>query len=279
MGQKINSNFLRLNYKQYEWFTKYNDKNKEESSLFLFQDLEIKVFLKSFFKSYGMVLIFCKIYRTNSILKIFLSYNITKKTEFLINKTLLISKKKSFFKFCKKSFASKILTSLNLFTKKKLSIFIIFQNINKGLSLRVKKPIKKKSLKKVLLQLKNFKRLKIFNEFLSIFFIILQKKNSSKLLIEFISFQFNKLKKHNFFFNLLFRLSKLMVNSNFSCLYGLKILISGRCNGRPRSRQKYIIIGKIPLQTISANIKYLESVSFTKNGTFGLKLWIFQNKF
>ena len=166
-----------------------------------------------------------------------------------------------------------------MFTKKKLSIFFVFQNINKGLSLKIKKFIKIKSLKKIRLQLKNFKRLKFFNEFIATFFTIMQKKTSSKLLIEFISFQFNKLKRHNFFFSLLFKLSKLIINSKFSCLYGLKILISGRFNGRPRSRKRYIVIGKIPLQTISANINYLESTSFTKNGTFGLKLWVFENKF
>ena len=54
MGQKINSNFFRLNYKQYEWSIKYNNKNKEESSLFLSQNLEIKNF---FIRKYFYILI------------------------------------------------------------------------------------------------------------------------------------------------------------------------------------------------------------------------------
>mgnify|MGYP001294315192 CR=1 FL=1 len=56
---------------------------------------------------------------------------------------------------------------------------------------------------------------------------------------------------------------------------GLKIRINGRFNGAARSKTRVFQINKIPLQTLDANIQYYQSISYTLNGTFGVKLWVY----
>jgi small subunit ribosomal protein S3 len=65
-----------------------------------------------------------------------------------------------------------------------------------------------------------------------------------------------------------------MVNSKFSCINGMKVLIKGRLNGRPRSSSKLLQVGKVSLQTLDAKINYSQSVAFSQHGTFGIKVWI-----
>ena len=66
-----------------------------------------------------------------------------------------------------------------------------------------------------------------------------------------------------------------MFNKEFSKCKGIKIKIKGRFNGAPRARDKYILIGNgVPALTIDSKIDYAEDVSFTANGTFGVKVWI-----
>jgi small subunit ribosomal protein S3 len=57
----------------------------------------------------------------------------------------------------------------------------------------------------------------------------------------------------------------------------MKIKIKGRFNGAPRAKHKIIIIGKgVPNLTIDAKIDYSEETAYTINGTFGVKVWIYE---
>ena len=80
MGQKTNSNLLRLGYKYKtnNWDSKYCIKNKNEVSLFLFQDLEIKRFVYRFFKQYNIIIHKCEVNRSQTLLKLFISYYLSK---------------------------------------------------------------------------------------------------------------------------------------------------------------------------------------------------------
>jgi ribosomal protein S3 len=82
------------------------------------------------------------------------------------------------------------------------------------------------------------------------------------------------MKQHNFFLNFFKRTLILMINSKISCIHGIKVLIKGRFNGKPRSSSKLLQIGKISLQTLDAKISYSQSVAFSQYGTFGIKVWI-----
>ena len=61
MGQKTNPTIFNLSLKNAEWKSKYIEKNKEESSLFLYQDIEIRNYLDQVFKNFGLLIHNCKI--------------------------------------------------------------------------------------------------------------------------------------------------------------------------------------------------------------------------
>ncbi len=59
---------------------------------------------------------------------------------------------------------------------------------------------------------------------------------------------------------------------------GAKIKVSGRLNGAEISRSDWMIFGRMPLQTIRANIDYGEATSFNTYGTVGIKVWIYKGE-
>ena len=85
------------------------------------------------------------------------------------------------------------------------------------------------------------------------------------------------MKRHYKFLSTIKRCLSLFVSSKLSRINGIKIIIGGRFNGRPRSKHTAITIGQIPLQSISYNVDSSKSTAFTPNGTFGVKGWICEN--
>lgn len=59
---------------------------------------------------------------------------------------------------------------------------------------------------------------------------------------------------------------------------GLKIKISGRLNGIEMARSEWIREGRIPLQTIIADMQYCSDVAHTKYGLLGIKIWVYSGK-
>ncbi|NPV02613.1 MAG: 30S ribosomal protein S3 [Brevinematales bacterium] len=55
---------------------------------------------------------------------------------------------------------------------------------------------------------------------------------------------------------------------------GIKIRISGRLNGAEIARTEEFKEGRIPLSTLSADIDYCMSQSYTEMGVIGIKVWI-----
>jgi len=104
-----------------------------------------------------------------------------------------------------------------------------------------------------------------------------QKKNSAELLGNWITLQLSKLKIHNQFLAFLNVALVLLLNSYFSNIKGIKILIKGRLNNKPRKQTKIIQAGKISLQTFESVINQSQSTAYTKNGTLGIKVWICEN--
>jgi small subunit ribosomal protein S3 len=131
-----------------------------------------------------------------------------------------------------------------------------------------------KSLKRNILKLRTYFKSLFFKECINILIIVIKKKNSAKLLAEFLAFQFSVLKRHNYFLNFLKRVLILTLNSELSLIYGIKLSIKGRLNGKPRAKNKMLLIGKVPLNSLDAKINYSFSVGYSKYGTFGIKVWI-----
>nr|QVQ56788.1 ribosomal protein S3 [Erythrocystis saccata] len=59
---------------------------------------------------------------------------------------------------------------------------------------------------------------------------------------------------------------------------GIKIQISGRLNGAEIARKEWSREGRVPLQTLKANIDYAYARANTIYGILGVKIWLFKNK-
>lgn len=59
---------------------------------------------------------------------------------------------------------------------------------------------------------------------------------------------------------------------------GAKIKLSGRLNGAEIARQDHLARGRMPLQTLRANIDYAEATAFNTYGTIGIKVWIYKGE-
>lgn len=59
---------------------------------------------------------------------------------------------------------------------------------------------------------------------------------------------------------------------------GAKIRVSGRLNGAEISRHDSLSNGKMPLQTLRANVDYGEATAYNTYGTIGIKVWIYKGE-
>lgn len=57
---------------------------------------------------------------------------------------------------------------------------------------------------------------------------------------------------------------------------GVKVMLSGRLDGVEMSRVEWTKRGRIPLQTIRANLDYALAEARTTYGTIGIKVWIYK---
>lgn len=276
MGQKANSNVLRLSLKKNEWKSKYIEQLSEESSFYIYNDLEIRKYLDRFFHLHGLILHNCKINCSNNTVDIFISYFITVKALKFVRS--FRNKKKSAISVnqLRLNFTEILLESMTQFTNRKTNVSFTFYNLNGKLSLKLNRT-QISSLKKIKVQLKQFARASFFKETMNVLFVVIQKRRSSKLLAQFIAFQLSSTKRHNFFLIFLKQALSLMLQSTLSSASGVKIVIKGRFNGAPRSRSKIIQIGNVPLQFFEAKICYSQTTAYTPNGTFGIKVWICEN--
>jgi len=272
MGQKTNSNILRLGLKKKEWNSKYIEKQAEELSFYVYNDLEIKKYLDRFFQLHGLILHDCKINYSSNSIDVFVSYFATKRA---LKSQNFKSKKKATTLSNKRDsdFVEILLESLTQFTNKKINISFTFQNLNGMFSLKFTKR-QVFLLRNIKLQLSQFSRSVFFKEAITLLSVVVQKRQSSKLLAQFIAFQFSVTKRHNFFLVFLKQALTLMLRSSVSKVLGLKIIISGRFNGAPRARSNIIQIGSVPLQSFKSRISHAQSTAYTPNGTFGIKVWI-----
>ena len=59
---------------------------------------------------------------------------------------------------------------------------------------------------------------------------------------------------------------------------GAKIMVKGRLDGAEIARDQHLEKGKLPLQTLRANIDYGTATAFTTYGTIGIKIWIYKGE-
>lgn len=56
---------------------------------------------------------------------------------------------------------------------------------------------------------------------------------------------------------------------------GIKIRVSGRLGGTEIARAEWYLVGKLPLQTLKADIDYGFTEAFTDYGQIGIKVWVY----
>jgi small subunit ribosomal protein S3 len=66
---------------------------------------------------------------------------------------------------------------------------------------------------------------------------------------------------------------KVMANRD---VQGVRIALSGRLGGAEMSRQEEIKRGRVPLQTLRADIDFAREIAYLPYGTIGIKVWIYR---
>ena len=59
---------------------------------------------------------------------------------------------------------------------------------------------------------------------------------------------------------------------------GIKIQVSGRLNGAEIARSEWVRKGRVPLQTLRADIDYATKEANTIYGVLGIKIWLFKSE-
>ena len=59
---------------------------------------------------------------------------------------------------------------------------------------------------------------------------------------------------------------------------GARIALAGRLDGSEMARREWLSKGKVPLQTIRANIDYAQEEALTIYGKIGIKVWIYKGE-
>lgn len=59
---------------------------------------------------------------------------------------------------------------------------------------------------------------------------------------------------------------------------GVRVVLAGRINGAEIGRTEKYNLGRLPLQTLRADIDYAQRPAFTKSGYVGVKVWIYKGE-
>lgn len=192
MGQKTNANIFRLG-KTKTWGFKYYEKKSTESSLYSFNNLELEKFIFKLFKDNGFLITHCKIYSSESITQIIITYYNTFKTITLLEKInqeqkiKFVSNSKDLNYRKKRKFRKKF-----VFFKQNSKNIFLYNKIKHTKLLDSKSKIQRLKLINYYKTLKNIKKYKNINEILTNQFLeslfntlILFKKKQGKFQLTF----------------------------------------------------------------------------------------------
>jgi ribosomal protein S3 len=171
-----------------------------------------------------------------------------------------------------KGVLAQIFKVLNLFISNPITININVCCLNKNLHFL--KSDKKKPFLSLQRFQNRFKNTPFFKEGIELLFDIVYNTNSANLLARFIAFQLKKVKRQKFLLSFLKQTLTLLLDSNLAKLKGIKIILKGRLNGVPRAKHKIIIIGDVPVQSISSKMDYAQTTAHNSNGSYGIKVWL-----
>ncbi len=73
-------------------------------------------------------------------------------------------------------------------------------------------------------------------------------------------------------------IKKAMQRAHAAKVSGIKIQVSGRLNGAEMARSEWIREGRVPLQTLRADVDYSAKEANTIYGILGIKVWLFKDE-
>jgi ribosomal protein S3 len=167
-----------------------------------------------------------------------------------------------------KGFIIDLFTVLNVFLGTQSTITVNFCCINKNVEFI-------RSIQKhPFISFQKFKNAPFFKEGIELLFNVAYNTNSANLLAKFIASQLRRVKRHKFLLSFLKQTLTTLLSSNLAKIKGVKIIVKGRLNGVPRAKHKSIIVGDIPIQTISAKLECSQATAHNSNGSYGIKVWV-----
>ena len=163
---------------------------------------------------------------------------------------------------------NQIFTVLSSFLGNQLNVTMNFCCVNKNVHFL------KSNQEKTFISFQKFRSTPFLKEGIELLFNVAYNRNSANLLAKFIAFQFKKVKRHKFLLSFLKQTLTILSASSLSKIKGVKIIVKGRLNGVPRAKHKIILIGDVPVQTISAKLDYSQATAHNSNGSYGIKVWV-----
>ena len=157
---------------------------------------------------------------------------------------------------------------LSLFSNDRLNMTLNFCCVNKDLYFL------KFSKEKIFMSLQKFRNTPFFKEGIELLFNVAYSSNSANLLAKFIALQLKKIKRQKFFLSFLKQSLTVLSSSDQSKIKGVKIVVKGRLNGVPRAKQKIMVIGDVPTQSIAAKVDYSQATIHNSSGSYGIQVWV-----
>lgn len=178
-----------------------------------------------------------------------------------------------FLKFLSKSFS---------FFKK--SVFLLnFENLNKDINKKITTFLFQKFKKRGYNLFS--RRFNFFIDFIKLLSLVYENKIPAKNFIYTIGQVFKMLpkKQHSSFLFFIKNIIHIFIvelpcilDEKNSRIKGIKIRISGRLKGKPRSSSTFVQEGVVPTQSIDKDVDFSSLHVYTMYGAFGIKSWIYR---
>ncbi len=173
-------------------------------------------------------------------------------------------------------FLSKLIKSIELYFRNKITIFFTLKQIIKNNFVANFTKSSKKNILLNLIKTRKFEKNEFFKEGVNMVFRSQFLNKKSFVIADFLQLKLSnirKLKTTNYFIFFLKSILKYFLHK-YKIINGAKIIINGNLSKKRRSVKKVIKIGNnINSLKLNSSLDYESSTCFTKKGTFGIKVY------
>lgn len=169
------------------------------------------------------------------------------------------------------NFLNKIFQKFFKFYKKSVYLFN-FNCINSNIDIKFVQlvyPLVQQQLKKLFVR-----RFNLLTDFLNITALFCQNFVGADKYLYLLSqiFKYLNKRQHSSFISFIQEVfKKICLNSSIS---GIKFIINGKLKGKTRASRVVVVQGGVSNQTISSDIDFAVSHTYTRLGAFGMRIWV-----